>query len=196
MPNGVDKPGTGIRQNGSASRRRSIATPALLVPPAIHPPSSSALQSSGGAPPDPKTAAVATLPLNDCVLFSILLWIFGAHRPAQGSTARPGAVVPSFHFLRSLRTPPERDSLGCDSRSGWSALPRIRLYVLRSTTPIHAVLPSRLCAPMACAISSFQKLLHRTAHKGTYKIYILSHHRFNLFKSPVTLLPGHGSILN
>jgi hypothetical protein len=27
-----------------------------------------------------------------------LLWIFGAHRPDQGSTARPGAVVPSFHF--------------------------------------------------------------------------------------------------
>ena len=27
MPKGVDKPGTGIRQNGSASRRRSIATP-------------------------------------------------------------------------------------------------------------------------------------------------------------------------
>jgi hypothetical protein len=27
-----------------------------------------------------------------------LLWIFGAHRLDQGSTAGPGAVVPSFRF--------------------------------------------------------------------------------------------------
>jgi Tn3 transposase DDE domain len=50
----------------------ALPPPALLVPPAIHPPSSSALQSSGGAPPDPKIVAVATLPLNDCVPFSMV----------------------------------------------------------------------------------------------------------------------------
>jgi hypothetical protein len=117
-------------KTAAQAEQGALLPPALLVPSAIHPSSSSALQSSGGAPPDPKIVAVAALPLNDCLPFSMIaldLRCSSSGSRIDGTAGRGRSVVPHQSH--------QRDSPGCDSPSGWSALPRIRLTYLRSTTP-------------------------------------------------------------